>query len=206
MSADFLSDFLRNSAQAKVLRVLVSSEAKEQTASQIAKRAGVSPQLAVREIKALTKLEIVKKVKAQAEKGKKSKLIDKSDYWILNRDFKHLRTLAEFVQQTSSIQFKNVEQALRGSGRLSAVVLSGIFMGDPSRPADLLVAGDALNERRLEQAVRGLELMFGREIRYAAFSTPEFRYRLTIQDRLFRDTLDFPHRILLNRAGLFKNT
>ena len=62
MSADFLSDFLRNPAQAKVLRVLVSSEAKEQTASQIAKRAGVSPQLAVREIKALVKLEIVKKV------------------------------------------------------------------------------------------------------------------------------------------------
>lgn len=205
MSADFLSDFLKNPAQAKVLRVLVSSEAKEQTASQIAKRAGVSPQLAVREIKVLSKLEIVKKVKAPVEKGNKSKP-DKSDYWILNRDFKHLRTLAEFVQQTSSSQFKNIEQALRGSGRLSAVVLSGIFMGDPSRPADLLVAGDALNERRLEQAVRGLELMFGREIRYAAFSTPEFRYRLTIQDRLFRDTLDFPHRILLNRAGIFKNT
>lgn len=206
MSSDFLSDFLRNTAQAKVLRVLVSSEAKELTASQIAKRAGVSSQLTTREIKALTKLGVIKKVKPSAEKGNKSKQKDKSDYWILNRYFKHLRSLTEFVQQTSSEQFKNVEQALRGTGRLSAVVLSGIFMGDPSRPADLLVAGDSLNERRLEQAVRGLELMFGREIRYAAFSTPEFRYRLTIQDRLFRDTLDFPHRILLNRAGLFKNS
>ncbi len=205
MSADFLSDFLKNPAQAKVLRVLVSSEAKELTASQIAKRAGVSPQLVLREIKALTKLEIVKKTKEHPLKGKKSKHRDKSDYWILNRDFKYLRPLAEFVQQTSPAQFKNVEQALSGSGRLSAIVLSGIFMGDPSRPADLLVAGDSLNERRLEQAVRGLELMFGREIRYAAFSTPEFRYRLNIQDRLFRDTLDFPHRILLNRAGIFKN-
>ena len=205
MSSDFLADFLRNSSQAKVLRVLVPSEAKELTTSQIAKRAGVSPQLATREIKALTKLEIAKKVKASAEKGKKSKQKDRSEYWVLNRDFKYLRALAEFVQQTSSAQFKNVEQALRGSGRLSAVVLSGIFMGDPSRPADLLVAGDFLNERRLEQAVRGLELMFGREIRYAAFSTPEFRYRLTIQDRLIRDTLDFPHRVLLSKNGIFKN-
>ena len=75
-------------------------------------------------------------------------------------------------------------------------------MGDATRPADLIVALDTLNERRLEAAVRGLEPIFGREIRYAAFSTPEFRYRLTVQDRLIRDTLDFPHLVLLDRTRL----
>ena len=75
-------------------------------------------------------------------------------------------------------------------------------MGDPSRPADLLVAADALNEGRLETAVRALEREFGREIRYAAFSAPEFRYRMTIQDKLLRDTLDFPHLVLLDKTRL----
>src|SRR3989344_4479321 len=42
----------------------------------------------------------------------------------------------------------------------------------------------------------------GREIRYAVFSTPEFRYRLTIQDRLIRDTLDYPHLVLLDKTRL----
>lgn len=205
MSSDFLADFLRNPSQAKVLRVLVSSEAKELSVPHIAKRAGVSAHIVNRELRALTKMEIVKKVKAHPEKTKKGGKEDGGERWVLNRDFKYLRALAEFVQQTSTAQFKNIEHALKGSGRLSAVVLSGIFMGDPSRPADLLVAGDSLNERRLEQAVRGLELMFGREIRYAAFSTPEFRYRLTIQDRLIRDTLEFPHRVLLSKNGIFKN-
>jgi hypothetical protein len=75
-------------------------------------------------------------------------------------------------------------------------------MGDPSRPADLIIAVDSYNERRLDQAVRELEPRFGREIRYAAFSTPEFRYRLTVQDRLIRDTLDYPHLVLLDRTRL----
>src|SRR3989344_847814 len=38
--------------------------------------------------------------------------------------------------------------------------------------------------------------------REAAFSTPEFRCRLTIQDKLIRDTLDFPHLVLWDRARL----
>ena len=59
-----------------------------------------------------------------------------------------------------------------------------------------------MNEKRLEKAVRSFEPKYGREIRYAVFSTPEFRYRLTIHDKLVRDTLDYPHRILLNKHDL----
>ena len=75
-------------------------------------------------------------------------------------------------------------------------------MGDPTRPADIIIAVDALHESRLEKAIKTLEPQFGREIRYAAFSTPEFRYRLTVQDRLIRDTLDYPHLVLLDKARL----
>jgi hypothetical protein len=100
------------------------------------------------------------------------------------------------------VRHEKIVSALRRGGRLAAVILSGCFLGDPSRPADLIVAADAFNERRLDKAVRDLEPMFGREIRYAAFSTPEFRYRLTIQDRLIRDTLDYPHLVLLDKTRM----
>jgi hypothetical protein len=100
------------------------------------------------------------------------------------------------------MHYDEIVPALKSAGKLSTVVLSGSFMGDESRPADLLVAADRLNERRLDKAVQGLEPVFGTEIRYAAFSIPEFRYRITVSDKLIRDTLDFPHLVLLDRSGL----
>ncbi len=100
------------------------------------------------------------------------------------------------------MRYENVLDALKRGGKLSAVVLSGSFIGDESRPADIVVAADSVNERKLEGAIRTLENVFGRELRYAAFSTPEFRYRLTVQDRLLRDTLDYPHLVLLDRSQM----
>ena len=122
--------------------------------------------------------------------------------WVLNAEFPHLRALAQFVHEVSPMRHEKIVTALKRGGRIAAVILSGSFMGDPSRPADLIVAADVFNERRLDKAVRELEPIFGREIRYAAFSTPEFRYRLTVQDRLLRDTLDYPHLVLLDRTRL----
>ncbi len=165
-----------------------------------AKHAGITTALIRREIAQLASMGLVKSVaapRAQTQ-GKGAS----GAHWMFDKDFKYARAVAFFVQETSPAEFKNIEQKLKGSGRFSAIILSGIFMGDLTRPADLLLAADSLNERRLEQALKELEPMFGREIRYATFSTPEFRYRLTVQDRLIRDTLDFPHKVLVNRVGL----
>lgn len=198
--SDFLANFLGNPARARVLRAVVSGTAT--SIPDLAKLAGVTPLVLRRELAVIEKLSLVQKSTRKIEvlgKGSKRKI---EEMWTANTDAPYFRAVSSFVQQTSPSEFKRVEKALRGSGRLSTVILSGVFVGDMTRPADLLIAWDSLNERRLERAVKTLEPFFGREIRYAAFPTPEFRYRLTIQDRLLRDTLDFPHRILVNRAGL----
>lgn len=214
---DFLSQLLGNPIRARALRVLISNKDEEMTASQVAKRSAGGVPSILRELQKLKALGIVKRIrgavivqKKAAKKGKKKKgkamrVVKKrmEDKWALDHTFRHLRALSMFVHEVSPSHFRDVERALKGTGRLSAVILSGVFVGDPSRPTDLLIAGDALNERRLERVVRDLEPKFGREIRYTTFSTPEFRYRLSIQDRLIRDTLDFPHRILLNRTRIF---
>ena len=122
------------------------------------------------------------------------------DVWFVDPQFPHVRALAVFVRDISPLQYDDVLDALKKTGRLSVVVLSGSFVGDTSRPADIVMAGEGLSERRMETAIRSLEGVFGRELRYAAFPIAEFRYRLTVQDKLLRDTLDFPHRVLLDRA------
>lgn len=203
MAKDFLAQFMGSLPRARVVRTFILNDGETFTAKEIAKRSGVSGQAAAKEVKALAELGIIAKVKGEAAARRPRKArVAAEEQWGVNHTFAHMRTLSAFIRDTSPVQNANVLSALKGSGRLSLVVVSGFFTGDSSRPADLLIAGESLDTRRIERAMRALEPNVGRELRYAAFSTPEFRYRLTVQDRLIRDTLDYPHRILLNKAGL----
>src|SRR3989344_8097521 len=207
---DLLALLTGNPARARILRVLIFNEARLMTAAEAGKRASISTKDAERELKVIAGWGLAKKTKGmkgveikKGGTGKKGlKRGAETDMWTLNVEFPFLRSLSAFVHEVSPIRHEKIVTELRRGGRLAAGILSGNFLADPSRPADLIVAADAFNERRLEQAARQLEPLFGREIRYAAFSTPEFRYRLTIQDRLLRDTLDYPHVVLLDKTRM----
>lgn len=205
MAEDFLTALLGNPNRARLLRVFALNPAQAFTMGQSSKRAGINLAAAAREVRALEKMGMLKKARLSIEVGKEKKVVtgkQKEDAWALDESFKFAAALTRFVHEVSPVQHKALLGALKGSGRLSTIILTGNFMGDPSRPADLLVAADGLNESRLDAAIRGFEPALGKEIRYAVFSTPEFRYRLTIQDRLIRETLDYPHFVLLDKARL----
>lgn len=204
MAGDFLTQLFGNASRARVLRVFTFSPHEPFTASSAAKRAGVPVGIAAKEIADLEKMGIVqkKKVAITLANGKKQAGKQKENTWVFDEDFKHARALSVFLHEIAPLQHGTIIDSLKGTGRLAVVILSGSFTGDSSRPADLIVVADPLHEKRLEQAIRAMEPQLGREIRYAAFSTPEFRYRLTIQDRLIRDTIDFPHLVLLDKERL----
>lgn len=208
MKEDFLGEFMGSAARARLLRVFVLDAERPIPLKDAAKRAGVSPQAAARELKALEKWGIVQKGKSASitlGNGSVRKVDAKTkvDTWVFDAEFPHARAVSSFVRDISPMRYERVVSALRPCGRLGAVILSGSFTGDATRPVDILVVVDDLSEARLEHAVKSLEPVFGRELRYAAFSTPELRYRMTVQDRLVRDTLDFPHLVILDRAKLF---
>ncbi len=194
------------------LRAFIFNQFEPLTLAQAAKRSGISPRTTAREIRALEALDIIRRSKGvpapksawkvSKKRSKVSAARRSESAWILDPDFKYSRALSMFVHEVSPVRYARIVEALKRTGKITVVVVSGTFMGDPSRPADLLIAGDGLNEARLEAAVKTLEPHFGREIRYASFSTSEFSYRLTIQDRLIRDTLDYPHLVLLDRTKL----
>ena len=195
-----------NPARAKVLRTLLFNPTEPMTAIVLAKRSGVNAKVATREAKKLHGMGIAKKgrvVTITVQNGKRvmrGKL--RVDTWVVNPACRHLRTLTAFVHEVAPLRYDAVIGALKKVGRVSAVVLSGCFLGDETRPADLIVALDSVNDRRVDAAIRSIESTVGKEIRYATFSTPEFRYRVTTQDKLMRDTLDFPHLVLLDKTRL----
>ncbi len=204
---DFLAQLIGSPARAQLLRVFMFNQNDSFTLAMLAKRSALSSIAIAREIKVLEKLGVVKKgrlMHIELNNGSRRtvKAHQRMETWVVNTEFKHIRAVSNLVHEVSPVKYDSIVGALKKSGKVATVILSGTFMGDATRPADLIVALDTLNERRLEAAVRGLEPIFGREIRYAAFSTPEFRYRLTVQDRLIRDTLDFPHLVLLDRTRL----
>ena len=213
MGEDFLDKLFGNSARARLVRIFIFNSSESFTLAKAAKRAGISNQAAGKELKSLEQLGIVKKGKhadhkrsSHAPKNKKSRKVGRvtkpESTWLLNAGFKHLRALSSFIHEVSPIRYDNIADTLKSSCRLSAVIVSGCFVGDPTRPVDLIVVAENINGDKLEHAIKMLEPLAGSEIRYASFSTPEFRYLLTIQDRLIRDTLDYPHQVLLDRKRL----
>jgi len=208
MKTDFLAGLLGSPARARLLRIFLYDPEHEFQIKELAKRAAISPAATSREVKLLEKIGVVKKgkhVSITLNNGTKRKVTAKKriETWSIEPSFPHLATLTRFVHEVSPMRYEAVLEAVKKCGRVSVVVLSGTFMGDPSRPADMIVAGDDVKVPRLEAATKRLESTLGREIRYACFPTAELRYRMTVQDRLIRDTLDYPHLVLLDRAQIF---
>jgi hypothetical protein len=208
MKDDFLGQFMGgDQSTARLLRAFVFDAERSFPLKDAAKRANISPQAAVRAIKILEKWGVVRKGKSASimlGNGTARKVVAKTkvETWEFDPDFVYARALSAFVREISPIRYENVVASLKPCGKLAVVILSGSFTGDDSRPVDILLAGEDMSEARLEQVMKSLEGTFGRELRYAVFTTPELRYRLTIQDRLVRDTLDFPHVVLLDRAKI----
>lgn len=208
MKEDFLAEFMGgNAARARLLRAFVLDAERSFPLKDAAKRAGISPQAAAKEIKALESSGIVKKGKSASlvlgnGTVRKVTAVAKVETWSFDPDFKYARALSSFVREISPMRYENIVLALKPSGKLTTVILSGSFTGDDTRPVDILIAGEDMSEEKVARVIKTLEPVFGRELRYTVFTTPEFRYRLTIQDRLVRDTFDFPHVVLLDRMKI----
>ncbi|HET8581600.1 MAG TPA: hypothetical protein VFL98_04035 [Candidatus Paceibacterota bacterium] len=192
---DFLSAFVGSASRAKMLRLFLFNGEAAFTATEAAKRAQVTKAAARKEISFLKRLGVVKTMPV-SRAGKKEV------GYGLNAESSHARILQIFVRDTSAVDHQEIVTRLRPAGRLKLVVASGSFVDDASSRVDLLIVGDALDERKLQTALRSVEADLGRDLRYAAFLTDEFQYRMTIYDKLIRDVLDYPHRIFLDKLGV----
>ncbi len=186
-----LAKLFGSPARLKVLRLFLFNNDLSFTQDEVATRAKLSKEAARTELTDLTAAGLLKKRGARA-----------AARYQVNRKFEHLVALDAFIRATTNVSPDDVLAALKRSGVLRLVALSGLFTGIIETQVDLLVVGDNLDERSLAAAVRGLEAELGREIRYASFATPDFKYRLGVYDRLLRDVFDYPHRLLIDRIGL----
>ena len=188
---DRLGKLFGSPARLKLLRLFLFNQGSALTLTDVATRSSLENDTARR---ALAELVVAGVLTKRGERAKAA--------YRLNPRFEHLSALERFIRDTTVLSPRYVVSSLKRSGSLRLVALSGFFTGVIEAQIDLLVAGDNLDARILARAVHGLEAELGREIRYAAFETSDFRYRLGVYDRLLRDVFDYPHRLLVDRVGL----
>ena len=62
---------------------------------------------------------------------------------------------------------------------------------------DILIVGDNLRKSFIQKTVAILESEMGRELSYALFTVEDFKYRVSMYDKLLRDVFEYPHERLI---------
>ncbi|MBI4067894.1 hypothetical protein HY413_00615 [Candidatus Kaiserbacteria bacterium] len=204
MQKDFLSELLGDQVRAKLLRLLVSASDTAYTVDDLRKKLQIKNGAVIqRELTALMKLGVVKTQERETAPDKNGKnTLYKA--WAFDREHPYAQALRMFIRDTQQPIDEGVVTQLRRTGRLALVIVSGRLLDDEDGEGriDMLIAGEALHEDKIQAVLRGIEAQRGCEVQYALFSPKEFKYRFDVQDRLIRDMLDYPHHILLDKLNL----
>ncbi|HEX9609017.1 MAG TPA: hypothetical protein VGA06_02295 [Candidatus Paceibacterota bacterium] len=204
---DMLGKLFGSKDIVKLLRLFILNPTDHYDFADVIARTKIDRDIARQELSMLERIGFIKKrlfyKEIEKHLGKRTTMVRKrASGYALNETFTHLSALRELIAGIGMVSERDLTKKLTKAGRLKLVVLSGVFVGDFGSRVDLLVVGDRLRRPVLERVIRDFELEVGREISYAAFSTSDFRYRLSMQDRLLRDTFDFAHSTVLDRLGI----
>ena len=188
---DSLSRLFGSAARVKLLRLFLFNDDLTFLAVDAAFRARLTKEVARRELTALTNAGVLRKKTGKSPVG-----------YTADKRFPHYDALKIFLRTTTDVSDAAIIASVKKAGTIKLVVLSGLFTGALESKVDVLIVGDRIEEKPLASAIHALEAELGREIRYACFSSEQFKYRLGVYDRLLRDVFDYPNRVIIDRIGL----
>ncbi|MFZ2038991.1 MAG: hypothetical protein WAV11_03600 [Minisyncoccia bacterium] len=125
--------------------------------------------------------------------------------WFLNKDYAYLSAMRNLLVGSQLIKNEAILKRLSGAGKLKLVIVAGVFIQDWSSRVDMLIVGENLKTKTLENIIRDIEAEIGKELSYTYFDLADFKYRLSVCDKLVRDILDYPHQVVLDKTEEKKN-
>ena len=169
------------------MRLFIFNPGSTFTALQVANRAKERPNTARKELRILTKAGLIKR----RAKG-----------FILNPSYLYLPAVENFLIDATPLTEREIIRKVSRAGTIKLILISGVFLHDRDSRVDILVVGDHLKQAKLLTVMSSIEAELGKELRYAAFDTLDFQYRLGIYDKLIRDILDSQHQKILNKLAI----
>ena len=190
--ADPLQKLFGSDARIKLLRLFLFNPRLTLTVPDAAQRARVPERTARKELSLFSTIGLIRRSPTRRGSGIR---------YSINSEFTYLGVLQNLLLNAPE-RAKDIFDRVRPSGVIKLIVVSGIFVGDWEGRLDVLIVGDRIKDKRLRARMRTLESEIGRELRYAMLPSDDFLYRLNMNDKLVRDVLDYPHRIMLDRLNI----
>ena len=170
------------------MRLLIFNPGFTFTTTEVATRAKESLNAARKELHILSKAGLVRRRGARG--------------FTLDPSYPYLPAIENFLIDAAPISGKEIIKRLSRAGNIRLVLISGVFLHDRDSRVDILVVGDHLSQAKLLSIISHIEAELGKELRYAAFETVDFQYRLGIYDKLIKDILEAKHEKILNKLGI----
>lgn len=209
---NILEKLFESVPRARILRLFMQNRSGFFTFPEITKRTKVRPAAAKKELVKLMKIGVIKRkvaafreeiVKKARSKKKPSPIrikLRKAKVYYANPAFRFLPELSDLVVKASAASRKKLLRQVKRLGNVKLAVLSGVFVqNNGNSRADILIVGDGLKKRKLDNFFSQLESEMGKTLSYTIMDTNEFKYRLDMYDRFLRDILEYPHDKLINK-------
>ena len=190
-----LSKLFGSETKVKLIRLFLSNPDHTFDTKEIVERVKESSPKVRREMSNMEKMGLVKH-RALTKKGAHG------HGFVFNPNFEYIVPLQNFFINIELLKPKEIIKKLGKLGNVKLIIVAGVFLQETESRADLLIVGDGIKKGTLENTIKLLESEIGRELRYAYFTTDDFKYRLSMFDKLTRDILDYPHKKVLNRLGI----
>lgn len=197
---DILSALFGSANRVKLMKFFLLNSDVGFSVDDISTRLRMKPNVIRSEMNDLVKSGFVKsKVVVTVIPGKRKTLRKKSNGYIANQDFVLREPLRELLIDSGSVQVADLPKRFARAGKIMLLVVSGFFLHDNDRSMDLMIVGDRLDRKVVENEIKKIEADIGKELSYAMFDLDEFMYRLKMYDKLIRDVFDFPHEKIINK-------
>ena len=184
---EILGKILGNPARVKIMRLFLLNSAEFFENKEIVKRSRVNSAVVRREVSLLSNVGFIKKSKQG---------------WSFNPYFTYASQFERLLVGADQLDKDGLTQIFKKTGKIKVLIVAGKFLKNNDHRVDILIIGDKVNRKKVEDSISKLEAEIGTELTYAMFETAEFIYRLNMNDKLVRDILDFPNEIIIETKEL----
>ena len=189
---DTLEKLFGSAQKVKVMRLFIFNPDHLFDGKTIALRTRLTSAQTRKELALLQKMRLIKSKGVKANKK----------VWYLNEAFVYLKPLRELMTHTIAISYDDMVKKIGKVCKLKSLVLSGLFINNNESRVDMLIIGNQFQKEALKTAMKKIESEIGKELSFAILDTEDFKYRMSVGDRLVRDILEYPHQVAYDRIGL----
>ncbi len=197
---EILGKLLGGIPRVKIMRLfLLNPEAGFETVD-ITERSRISPTHSRKSVATLAAMDFIvkKSFTKETTNSRTGKVVKKRKQgWFLNPSFPYITELRQLLVEGEFFKHTDLAKRFKAAGKIQLLVVSGIFIQDSESRLDLLLVGDNLKKNIIQKTVTILESELGKELSYAVFETADFKYRVSMYDKLLRDVFDYPHEPLI---------